>query len=232
MTLTNTFVRNYPYGALRVAHPRLRRRDLAGPAEVEQGLRARTTRSARPGSRSSFDKELRGRPGLEPATGRLARAAGQPDRACGRRSLPATRSGSRSTRSSSRRPQQAVVDGINLAAGGPPVVREGGRDRRPRPAGRRDPARSPRTRPSTRRHSRAARRAPSRSLTNADVAKADDHPALDRAIAGAYPPGSTFKPVTALAAMQEHILSPYNVPALHGLRTRSRARSSRTGTRS
>jgi len=47
-------------------------------------------------------------------------------------------------------------------------------------------------------------------LTNADVAKADDYPALDRAIAGAYPPGSTFKPVTALAAMQEHILSPYN----------------------
>ena len=34
-------------------------------------------------------------------------------------------------------------------------------------------------------------------------------PALDRAIAGQYPPGSTFKPVTALAAMQEHILSPY-----------------------
>ena len=46
-------------------------------------------------------------------------------------------------------------------------------------------------------------------LTDEDVAKADNYPALDRAIAGAYPPGSTFKPVTALAAMQEHILSPY-----------------------
>ena len=40
------------------------------------------------------------------------------------------------------------------------------------------------------------------------MAKAENYPALDRAIAGAYPPGSTFKPVTALAAMQEHILSP------------------------
>ena len=36
-----------------------------------------------------------------------------------------------------------------------------------------------------------------------------NYPALDRAIDGAYPPGSTFKPVTALAAMQEHILSPF-----------------------
>ena len=27
---------------------------------------------------------------------------------------------------------------------------------------------------------------------------------------GTYPPGSTFKPVTALAAMQEHLVSPYS----------------------
>ena len=38
----------------------------------------------------------------------------------------------------------------------------------------------------------------------------EDHPALDRATCVAYPPGSTWKPVTALAAMQEHILSPYS----------------------
>jgi penicillin-binding protein 2 len=40
-------------------------------------------------------------------------------------------------------------------------------------------------------------------------ARAMNYPALDRAIQAAYPPGSTFKPVTALAAMQEHILQPY-----------------------
>ena len=34
-------------------------------------------------------------------------------------------------------------------------------------------------------------------------------PALNRAIDAAYPPGSTFKPVTALAAMQEHLVTPY-----------------------
>ena len=40
-------------------------------------------------------------------------------------------------------------------------------------------------------------------------AKSMNYPALNRAIDAAYPPGSTFKPVTALAAMQEHILQPF-----------------------
>src|SRR5262249_37109144 len=31
----------------------------------------------------------------------------------------------------------------------------------------------------------------------------------NRVTAGLYPPGSTFKPVTAIAAMQEHLISPY-----------------------
>ncbi len=35
-----------------------------------------------------------------------------------------------------------------------------------------------------------------------------NHPSLNRAVSGLYPPGSTFKPVTALAAMQERLLSP------------------------
>ena len=35
-------------------------------------------------------------------------------------------------------------------------------------------------------------------------------PALDRAIDVGYPPGSTFKPVTALAAMQERLMKPYD----------------------
>jgi penicillin-binding protein 2 len=40
-------------------------------------------------------------------------------------------------------------------------------------------------------------------------ARSMNYPALNRAIDAAYPPGSTFKPVTALAAMQEHILQPF-----------------------
>jgi penicillin-binding protein 2 len=41
------------------------------------------------------------------------------------------------------------------------------------------------------------------------AAKAMNYPALNRAIDAAYPPGSVFKPVTAIAAMQEHILEPF-----------------------
>jgi penicillin-binding protein 2 len=46
-------------------------------------------------------------------------------------------------------------------------------------------------------------------LLNAKVAEAANFPALNRATAGLYPPGSTFKPVTALAAMEEHVVSAY-----------------------
>jgi penicillin-binding protein 2 len=47
-------------------------------------------------------------------------------------------------------------------------------------------------------------------LLNEKTAAASNYPALNRVTSGLYPPGSTFKPVTALAAMQEHILAPYD----------------------
>ena len=59
-------------------------------------------------------------------------------------------------------------------------------------------------------------------LLNPTVAKADNYPAFNRAIQVGYPPGSTFKPVTALAAMQEHLLTPFTslhcTPTYHGVR--------------
>jgi penicillin-binding protein 2 len=45
-------------------------------------------------------------------------------------------------------------------------------------------------------------------LESPKVAAAANYPGLDRAIDGFYPPGSVWKPVTALAAMEENILSP------------------------
>jgi penicillin-binding protein 2 len=45
-------------------------------------------------------------------------------------------------------------------------------------------------------------------LVNA-TAPAKNFPALNRAIQAEYPPGSTWKPVTALAAMEEHLMTPY-----------------------
>ena len=42
----------------------------------------------------------------------------------------------------------------------------------------------------------------------AESAPAKNYPSLDRATSGTYPPGSTFKPVTAVAAIAEGLLSP------------------------
>jgi len=36
-----------------------------------------------------------------------------------------------------------------------------------------------------------------------------NYPSLDRAVDGTYPPGSTFKPLTAIAALEEHLIKPY-----------------------
>jgi penicillin-binding protein 2 len=36
-----------------------------------------------------------------------------------------------------------------------------------------------------------------------------NYPGIDRAVDGTYPPGSTFKPLTAIAALEEHLIKPY-----------------------
>jgi penicillin-binding protein 2 len=46
-------------------------------------------------------------------------------------------------------------------------------------------------------------------LLQEDAARRANYPGLNRATAGLYPPGSTWKPVTALAGMQEHVFSAY-----------------------
>jgi penicillin-binding protein 2 len=54
------------------------------------------------------------------------------------------------------------------------------------------------------------RRLASWGLTGATAAERN-YPSLNRAISGLYPAGSTFKPITALAALQTHIISPSTV---------------------
>ena len=47
-------------------------------------------------------------------------------------------------------------------------------------------------------------------LVSQREAEAANFPAINRVTQGLYPPGSTWKPLTALAAMQEHTLAPYS----------------------
>jgi penicillin-binding protein 2 len=47
-------------------------------------------------------------------------------------------------------------------------------------------------------------------LLEENAAREANYPGLNRATAGLYPPGSTWKPVTAIAGMQEHVFSAYD----------------------
>jgi len=46
-------------------------------------------------------------------------------------------------------------------------------------------------------------------LLEEQAAREANYPSLNRATAGLYPPGSTWKPITAIAGMQEHMFSAY-----------------------
>ena len=57
-------------------------------------------------------------------------------------------------------------------------------------------------------------------LLDPKAAAKANYPGLNRAIDASYPPGSTFKPVTALAAMQEHLVTPVRADPVHARRSR------------
>ncbi len=217
MTITNTYVRHYPYGDL-AAHI-LGYVGEISPAqlEVEQGLHAR--RQDRPRRDRGFLRQGPARAARpQPAARRLARAADQPRRgartpseprlrgpAHARREAPARRpAGRRSTGSTSRR-----RDHQWYAKAGAIVALD------PRDGAIRALASYPTFDPNVFTTRKKGARA---LLTNRTWPRRTTIPALDRAIAGVYPPGSTFKPVTALAAMQEHILQPYNALQCTGAR--------------
>ena len=175
------------------------------------------------GVESAFDAYLRGTPGVQPAARELARhsaGVGRPGAAAavGQRGPSDARppaAGGGAEGAHVRDPARARLELLRL------LGRERRRDRRARPA-RRLGARArvradvqPRRllRPRDDEEARGAgadRRTPRRRRT------------IRRSTvrsSASYPPGSTFKPVTALAAMQQHLVSPYAPEACTGTYT-------------
>ncbi len=205
--ISNTYVRQYRQGDLaaqlmgyvgEISEPQLKK--LKGYTlgdKIGQG-----------GIESSFDKELRGQTGLNQLR---VDSLGRPTSPVEVKENPGPGYAVRLTLDAKlqRAAQQAVIDGINraqanknwYATAGAIVALD------PRNGAVRALASYPSYDPNVFTSRKKHELAP---LIEPAAAEEADFPALNRAIAGVYPPGSTFKPVTALAAMQEQILRPYD----------------------
>ena len=206
MSITNTYVRQYPLGDL-AAHIL----GYVGPISEDQlktskGYAA-SDKIGQGGIEAAFDKELRGRPGQSQLR---VDSLGRPISPIEPKEPTTPGYAVRLTLDTQlqRAAQQAVIDGINRAQANHKWYAKAGAivALDPKDGAIRALASYPTYDPALYTSRRKSALAP---LLDPTVAKESNYPALNRAIAGAYPPGSTFKPVTALAAMQEHILSPY-----------------------
>jgi len=207
MRIANTYIRKYRFGDL-AAHIL----GYVGEISPEQ-LKARRgyvlgDKIGQGGVEATFDKELRGRAGLRQLR---VDSLGRPTSPVENKEIPLPGYAVRLTLDAKlqRAAQQAVIDGINraqadrkwYARAGAVVALD------PNDGAIRALVSYPTYDPAVYTSRKKADLAP---LLDPKLAETMNFPALNRAIAGAYPPGSTFKPVTALAAMQEHILTPYN----------------------
>jgi penicillin-binding protein 2 len=106
--------------------------------------------------------------------------------------------------------ESALADGIRLAQANGEWAARGGAivALDPRDGSILAMASSPTYKPAVYAGHVSARDLTAQGLT-AKTAAMKNYPALNRATDATYPPGSTFKPVTALAALEEHLVSPY-----------------------
>ena len=207
MQIADTFSRQYRYGDLaaqlmgyvgEISEAQLKQlRGYALGDVIGQG-----------GIESAFDTALRGQTGLKQLR---VDSLGRPTSPIEVKENPSPGYAIRLTLDAKlqRASQRAVINGINLAQENHNWYAKAGAivALDPRDGSVRALASYPSYDPNVFTTRRKSQLAP---LLDPSAAEAADFPSLNRAIAGVYPPGSTFKPVTALAAMQEHIISPYN----------------------
>jgi len=207
MRITNTFVRRYRHGDLAA-------QVLGYVGEISE-LQLKETHGYRAGDKigqggieASFDKVLRGQGGLNQLR---VDSLGRPTTPIEfkEQALPGYAVRLTLDAKLQQAAQQAIIDGINIAQGNKNWYAKAGAivALDPKDGAIRALASYPTYDPYVFTSRKKNELAP---LIEPQVAQEANFPALNRAIAGVYPPGSTFKPVTALAAMQEHILSPYD----------------------
>jgi penicillin-binding protein 2 len=212
--VVNTYLRAYPHGSL-AAHV-LGYVGEISPAELK-ALRGQGYRPGdlvgQAGVEATYDKYLRGIPGSSQV---VVDSLGRPISTFQPTTMP--RPGNALRLTIDLRLQQAAEQALQIglqaahadacigcwAANGGAIIAID-----PRDGSIRALASWPTYRPSL-----FAGRVTERALDSAGLttrtAKERNYPGLDRAIDATYPAGSTWKPVTALAAMQEGILDPYS----------------------
>jgi penicillin-binding protein 2 len=207
LNIVKVFLRDYPRGGL--APQLIGHVGAVTPEQVKSGRYRHGDRVGQSGIESAYDRYLRGRPGLASLrVDSLGRPQGRPryselfdEGLALRLTLDAKLQ---------RAAELALVHGIEVAHDNDAWAADGGAivALDPRNGGVRAMASWPTFDP--RLYVGKPNPSALRPLLDQEAAEAANFPGLNRAIAGLYPPGSTWKPVTALAAMRERIVSAYS----------------------
>jgi penicillin-binding protein 2 len=208
LTIEKTYIREYPRGGL--APQLIGHVGTVTPEQVKSGRYEHGDRVGQSGIEAAYDRYLRGRAGLASLrVDSLGRPRGRPRYSelfqqglALRLTLDAKLQ---------RAAELALVHGIAVAREDDQWAANGGAivALDPRTGAVRAMASAPTYDPRLyigKPNPRALR-----PLLDQEAAKAANFPGLNRAIAGLYPPGSTWKPVTALAAMRERLVSAYSM---------------------
>jgi penicillin-binding protein 2 len=210
VTTGRTYIRHYPYGTLAA-----QLLGYVGAIDAQQLKRlgpgyTPSDEVGQAGVEAAYDSYLRGADGT---ARRHLDALGRPRSALEVTALPKPGHALRLTLSLSlqKAAEKALQDGIALAHADGEWAADGGAivALDPNDGSILAMASSPTYRPSVYAGRVTTRALAAQGLTPA-TAKKDNYPALERATMATYPPGSTFKPVTALAAMEEHLVLPYS----------------------
>jgi len=212
VTLARSYIRRYPHGAL--ASQLLGYVNQISPGQLETLGKAGYQPGdeiGQTGIESSFDKYLRGIAGS--ARVRVD-SLGRPRSPRTLTSQPQTGQTVRLTLDTGLQltAQRALDDGIQLARNNGEWAADGGAivALNPQDGSILALASSPTYNPAVYSGRVTSRALKAQGLGTPKSALDKNYPSLNRALDVTYPPGSTFKPLTAIAAMQEHLIKPYS----------------------